>query len=399
MQSTAEIPSERRRVKAFFKWLGVLVVACFGAVVLLLGYWWLRPNRAIVHPGLELEHWVAVSERLQDDVLAHNSNTDLTFWRGHFYLVHASSPWHFASEHCKLIVWRSPDARTWQRRAEFRGAGQDIRDPKFAVVHDRLFMYVLKNVEFAAEPYTTQYTVTSDGAKWTPLQDVQPAGWLFWRPKTRDGETWYVPAYWHEHGKAILLESTDGATWTEVSVICEGDRNDETDIEFLPDGRMVATARLEVSDSYFGHKDACTLIAVAEPPYTEWSRTKSRLTRLDGPCLFTYGGAVYAVGRHNPDPPRFPNHCGSIFGRKRTALYKVEEARLVYVSDLPSAGDTSYAGIVLRDDDLYISYYTSRIDRDYPWILGMVSPTDIRIARVHLPCLASVAETQARTSP
>ena len=42
------------------------------------------------------------------------------------------------------------------------------------------------------------------------------AGLYFgWRPKSRNGTTWYVAAYWHEHGQSI--------------------------------GRLLATARLEVT--------------------------------------------------------------------------------------------------------------------------------------------------------
>jgi hypothetical protein len=349
-----------------------------------LGYWRLRPNGSIIDPSLGIENWTAVGDGM------HNSNTDLIFWRDHFYLIHASSPWHFGSKKCKLVLWRSADARSWERINEFKFSDQDIRDPKFAAIGGRLMLYVLKNITFNPEPNGTAVMYSEDGVQWTEPAEIEPKGWLFWRPKTRDGVTWYVPAYWYEHGKSILLSSSDGIAWKQVSVIHEGDRNDETDIEFLPDGRMMATARLEISDNLFGDLDACTLIAVSEPPYSEWTSVRCRVTRLDGPCLFPYDGAVYAVGRHNPDGDRFLNHYGGILGRKRTALYKLEENRLVHLSDLPSAGDTSYAGCVIRGDDLFISYYTSRIDRDYPWILGMVCPSEIRIARVSLTRLIDV---------
>jgi len=52
------------------------------------------------------------------------------------------------------------------------------------------------------------------------------------------------------------------------------------------------------------------------------------------------------------------------------------------------------ARVVLRGDDLYICYYTSAIDRDYPWILGMVLPSSIRMARVNLPSLAALAKAK-----
>jgi hypothetical protein len=59
----------------------------------------------------------------------------------------------------------------------------------------------------------------------------------------------------------------------------------------------------------------------------------------------------------------------------------VEPTRLAWLSDLPSAGDTSYARVVRRGDELYVDYYTSRPDRDCPWLLGRFLPSDVRMAR------------------
>ena len=371
-----------------FKGLLVLIVFFIISIAIVLLYWYFRPNSAVLDPALQAQTWTAVGDGM------HNSNTDMIRWRDRFYLVHASSPYHFATEKCRLIIWSSDDARAWEKLSEVNIPGEDIRDPKFAVIGGRLFLYVLKSTRFIAEPYRTALRTSTDGRTWTPLVDIDPEGWLFWRPKTRDGRTWYVPAYWHEHGKSILLKSNDGVRWSQVSVIHEGDWNDETDIEFLPDGRMIATARLEGSDCWLGDENASTLIALASPPYTGWKSTESRVTRLDGPALFSYNGNVYAVGRHNPDPPGFFTYFGSILARKRTALYRLLEDRLVHLSDLPSAGDTSYAGVVLHDGHAYISYYTSDTARDYPWIIGMLARSDIMIAKLELPLLERLAESK-----
>jgi len=83
---------------------------------------------------------------------------------------------------------------------------------------------------------------------------------------------------------------------------------------------------------------------------------------------------------------------GGAWSRKRTALYEVTAESLSYLSDLPSAGDTSYAGLVLRNGFAYIDYYTSAIERDYPWLLGMFLPTDIRMARISLDSLVALAD-------
>src|SRR5262249_36097152 len=179
-----------------------------------------RPRRPWRAPdGLDVEHWTAISDG------QHNLTTDLAWWRDRYWLVHSSTPWHLASANSKLVLWSSPDARTWTRAAEFRVPSGDIPDPKLALIGDRVVPYVLRNDGFVAEPSGTAFTVSDDGFTWAPLRECGPRGWLLWRPKTRGDGVWYVPAYWHEHGKSILLASTDGETWTQVSVIHEGGHN------------------------------------------------------------------------------------------------------------------------------------------------------------------------------
>lgn len=356
-------------------------------VVSLLAYWLLRPNRAQLNPALEFESWDVVADG------EHNSNTDMIEWRGYFWLVHAASPYHLGTPRSRLVIRRSTDARSWQALASLQVPGKDIRDPKFAILGDRLFLYALPNSGVYATPEGTVLSTSEDGETWTPFEPLEPAGWLFWRPKSRDGETWYVPAYWKDHGASKLLRSTDGRNWEIVSSIHDGEGNDETAIEFLPDGRLLATARLEVTpDTLTGNNDASTLLAVAEPPYVTWTAHKSQVTRLDGPVLFSHSGRIFAVARHQPGRRGRLTQLGSVWSRKRTALYLVEEDRLVHLSDLPSAGDTSYAGVAIRDGFLYADYYTSRVDRDYPWLLGMFLATDIRMAKISLDSLAALAE-------
>jgi hypothetical protein len=166
------------------RYLGGALSALLLLLLILLGYGYFRPNRARVVDALGIEHWAAVSDG------AHNSNTDLIYWRGAFYLVHASSPWHFASEKCRLVIWRSEDARHWERLAELN-----------------------------------------------------------------------VP------------------------------------------------------------------------------------------------GGTFATRRYQPQPWGPLTELGSVLSRKRTALFRVDEDRLTWLSDLPSAGDTSYASTVIRGDFLYVSYY------------------------------------------
>ncbi len=367
------------------------------SVVLLAGicaWWWLRPNTARVRPSLGIETWSVVRDGL------HNSNTDLIYWRGSFWLVHAASPWHLGSSQCRLRIWRSGDGRTFEPTAELGVPGEDIRDPKFAEIGGRLFLYALPNRGRAALPYTTLYSTSEDGITWSPFAPTNQPGWLFWRPKSRDGVTWYVTAYWHQHGRSRLFSSWDGIQWSFVSDIHEGDANDETDFEFLPDGRMLATARLEGrADSPLGSPDAATLIAVSLPPHHAWTKTRSQVTRLDGPALFSHQGVALAVARFQPGHRGPFGQLGSMLSRKRTALFLVEEDRLVHLTDLPSSGDTSYAGVVVSDGVAWVSYYTSDVTRDPAWALGMLLPSEIRMARIDLTGVLALVESLARPAP
>jgi len=353
-----------------------------------LADWFVRGEKPEVDRDVVLETWDAVSDG------AHNSNTDLTFWNDSFYLCHQTSPYHLGSSRSRMLLWRSQDARTWDFVREFKADRGEYRDPTFGKIGDELFIYFLPNRARNPEPFTTAYTITTDGNDWTPVTEVDQPGWLFWRPKTIDGKNWYVTAYWHEHGKSQLLRSSDGRKWETVSHIWEGERNDETDFEFMADGRIISTARLEGNGTWRGDAKGSTLISVAEPPYESWTHTKSHVTRLDGPCLFPYNGRVYAVGRYQSS--FFPGVAeqGGLFSRKRTSLFHLDERGLTHLTDLPSAGDTSYAGITVRGDEAYVSYYTSDVKEDPPWVLGMFRPSAIKMARISLPAMERLADAK-----
>ena len=378
------------------KWAGLTIGLLLLVIVAVIAYWALRPNRAQVDPALAAEVWPVISDGL------HNSNTHLIYWHDAFYLVHARSRFHMGNSDSRLVVHRSADGQTWEEiavlsmTAEAGVAPADIRDPKFAVIGDRLFLYALPNTGFEPEPYATVVSASDDGVNWPAFTPIEPQGWLLWEPKTLDGATWYAAAYWHEHGRSALFRSADGLAWEHVSDIHEGDRNDETANEFLPDGRILITARLEGDDRAWhqGSPNAATLLAVSAPPYTEWTVTRSATARLDGPALFVYNGRVYAVGRFDPDGTSHWYGGSSLLGRKRTAIYEVTPDALVWLSDLPSAGDTSYAGAVVRDGFLYTTYYTNNTRRDYPWLLGLIMPSDIMMARIPLANLEQLAESR-----
>jgi hypothetical protein len=96
------------------KYAAIALIAFILIIGLTVFYMWIRPNKSEVNPAIIAESWTAVSDGM------HNSNTHLIDWNNDFWLVHANSPYHFATPKCKLMVWRSKDAKNWVKVTEFR---------------------------------------------------------------------------------------------------------------------------------------------------------------------------------------------------------------------------------------------------------------------------------------
>ena len=386
-------------------------------------YWDLRgPASFDADPVLKLEHWVAVPAG-DDPAREHASNTDLIHYKGSFFLIHAQTKWHLEDKKGALVVQRSSDARDWEEVARITVPNTDVRDPKFAIINGRLFLYFLPNLSLDPDPRTTYWSVSDDGIEWrtpeelatvTTLQHVDggtkrvtSAGWMLWRPKTRDGETWYVVAFGRKpmsefsgfrNQITILLKTRDGLNFEEVSEVYTAHGNGEPTLEFLPDGSIIATLRCSSLGTHgylMGNPTSNTVIATSPAPYIEWSHAHSFITRLDGATLFPVGGRIFAVGRNHMGPRM---DLGNHFSPKRTAFYEVEKDKLTHLFDLPSNGDTAYTGVAMRGDDIYSSYYTSPIDKEYPWIFAICykTKTEIRIGKVSAAGLLRCADRVKR---
>jgi len=382
-------------------------------------YWDLRAAAEFdADPALELEHWVAVPAG-DDPAKEHASNTDMIFFKGSYFLIHAQTKWHLEDKLGALVVQKSDDAKSWVEVARITLPDTDVRDPKFSVIHNRLFLYFLPNLNFDPDPRTTYWSVSDNGSDWQSPKElvtvttkqsqhgeerrITSGGWMLWRPKTRDGKNWYVVAFGrkpvtensgYRNQITILLRTQDGVNFEEVSEVYTTHGNGEPTLEFLPDGSIIATLRcssLGTGGYLMGNPTANTIIATSSPPYKEWSHAHSFITRLDGATLFPLDGRIFAVGRNHMGPRM---DLGNHFSPKRTSIYEVEKGKLIHLVDFPSNGDTAYTGVVVSGDNIYSSYYTSPIDKEYPWIFAICykTKTEIRIGKVSAKGLLNYAD-------
>jgi hypothetical protein len=330
----------------------------------------------------------------QDDcrsnICRHNENTDMIAWNGAIWLVHRTALSQELGPNSALHVYRSSDGgATFAETARIEApSDRDIRDPHFYVVGNALHIKALTRLPVMKPRDTDVDTVaveihSTDGLTWSPQQPIGPHGWSFWRIKENAG-TYYTAAYQDGDQSVVLYSSTDGVTWTAGPVVygVAADTPLETELTFMPSGRLLALVRTDGTDTeLLGDQGRLrTQVCWAEPPYSAFAcDAPLEGVRLDGPLSFFVGPRLFVLAR---------KHLQGT-GTKRTALYEITgtlEGGPISVEEkgvIPSAGDTSYAGIAFTDPQhAVVSWYSGDLAQDEIWALAMFDLTDIWLGQV-----------------
>jgi len=338
------------------------------------------PEKIVPGPGLPA----------QVKPLKSNNNVDIASYKGRFYMAFRTAPTHFAASNTKLYVVSSADAKKWDFETTFN-LGGDLREPRFLVFKDKLFLYFFKGgvnpLSFAPEHiYALEFAAP---AKWSEPKPIYEPGYVIWRAKEHDGKA-YMSVYYGvglysnetEPGHLRLLVSDDGYNYRMVNnrEVSSEVSAEEGEFEFDEEGNLYATIRLEMKGGKvcFARKTALTEWDCRFTPY-----------KYDSALMFRHGGDFYVIARRNVAGPYntgskiLPRSLRSKWylakyslTRKRTALYKLdkEKMELVPLFDFPSIGDTAYAGIVPVSDDKYlvVNYSCDINGFDWNWLGGQV---------------------------
>src|SRR5262249_44229739 len=158
------------------------------------------------------------------------------------------------------------------------------------------------------------------------------------------GGVYYSAAYLDGDQSVTLFSSTDGVTWTKGADVytISADTPLETELTFMPSGKLLALVRTDGNDDeLLGDSVVHTHLCWADPPSASSSCPDLfDNERLDGPLSFFHDGRLFVVAR---------KHLGAN-DHKRTALYEITgkfEGGPIAIKEwgeLPSGGDTSYAG-------------------------------------------------------
>jgi hypothetical protein len=348
---------------------------------------WLRSARILVHADLG-------NQDCRTGVCRHNENTDLTRWRGAVWFVHRTAGSQVLGPNSSLRVYRSRDGGRGFRLMAIIEApvDRDIRDPSFFAVGRRLHIkaitrlpgFKLRDEDAGSISVDME---SGDGRRWTRPRAIGPIGWGFWRV-VRHGGAWYSAAYQDGDLRVVLYRSRDGRRWTAGPQVYGVSRDTplETELVFSPSGRrLLGLVRMDGNDfELFGNRGRLrTKVCWASRPFRRFRCPQTlRGVRLDGAVAFHWRGRLFVLARKHLKGPGI---------RKRTALYELRgdlergPLRAVDLGSLPSAGDTSYAGIApLGGPRFLATWYSSPPAADPSWIEGFAGRTDIWSGRLDL---------------
>ena len=242
-----------------------------------------------------------------------------------------------------LRVIVSADGEQWESAALISSSDSDLRDPKLAVTpNGRLTLYAVAALHDKSQ-HTHQSVawLSNDGHNWSEQFAIgEPDIWL-WRVTWYQGIAYGVGYGCGEQPLTRLYSSTDGTTFRPLVVsFFEGGYPNETALVFDRDEAHCLLRR----DGSPGSAQ----LGFARAPFTQW-QWKDLGVQVGGPHMLRLpDGRFIAAVR--------------LYDRQvRTSLCRVDPqaGQLTEFLPLPSDGDSSYAGLVLHDGLLWVSYYSS----------------------------------------
>ncbi|MDR0353716.1 MAG: hypothetical protein LBI02_10385 [Opitutaceae bacterium] len=291
------------------------------------------------------------------DAAPHCAFTDLLAFRGRHYCVFRESVSHVPPKtgggDGKIRVLASTDGDAWRPLALVEKTGFDLRDAQLTITPaGRLMLLTSGSIyDRGALKGRQMFAAFSDAAGETfsaPQPLTLPAalrdGWLWrvaWHDGAAHGVVYQTPSQ-TSGGAAWLVKSADGLRYDIITRLDVTGQPNETALEFSPDGTLRLFLRRAAKDAA-GH----ALLGRAAPPYTDW-RWSDLGIRAGGPFLLTLPGGNTLLGSRDHTE-----------GAPGTALFTLDsQDRAVRLLRLPSGGDTSYPGMSVVGDELWVSYYS-----------------------------------------
>jgi len=281
----------------------------------------------------------------------HNAFTDLCSYNNQYFCCFREASAHI-SRIGIIRILISDDLNNWRLISTVRSHLCDLRDPKLSISFEgKLTLSYLKVTFNEIGQNQTSYNCISSsytGTSWSQPQVFADNNWWLWRICWFKKEALGI-GYNHQAGCVRLYRGDPNRTFSCIDDNLFGLARyqkgypNESDIVFLSTGEAVCILRRD-ADS------ASAQLGLSHPPYTQWKWH-------DLGCFV--GGPALIIS--NNDKVLLAGRSWNKKQGAKTQLWQVnlDQKLITPLMTLPSAGDTSYPGLVIADNKLYVSYYSS----------------------------------------
>jgi hypothetical protein len=287
-----------------------------------------------------------VSVKKISDTAKHSAFTDLIYFKDRYLCTFREGAGHVSPDG-SIAVLESADCEKWTRIAHLTSPKGDLRDPKISITPDnRLLLTAAMAISLPdkKKEHRTFVWFSDDARTWSAPKEVGEVNVWLWRIAWHNRKAYGVGYATIDPPFARLYQSDDGATFTTVvpSLYDGGGDPSEAALVFTDDDTMLCLLRRDEKGKDSG------LLGASRPPYTNWT-WKDLHQKIGGPAMIRLpdNRLLACVRLYQPNV--------------HTSLCWVdaETGKLTPFLKLPSSGDTSYAGLIFRDNLLRVSYYSS----------------------------------------
>ncbi|WP_034256538.1 hypothetical protein [Arenibacter latericius] len=297
------------------------------------------------------------------DTKEYSAFTDLLRFNNAFYCSFRVGAKHAGYEdYGKVRIIKSLDGNNWESIAELNIKNLDLRDPKLSVTPDGRIMVIMAGARFNSDNLVNDlYPMVSfsnqrgedfeDPTKVVLDPNINPSKDWLWRVTWNNNVGYGINYQLKENSRdwskldkdawlLYLLKSNDGKSFESVSQLDIDHLPNESTIRFDKNGTMYVLVRRE-SAGKLG------VLAKSSYPYTNWSYTNLDF-RLGGPNFLFLNDNNLVIGTRN------------YIKKASTSLLVTNlDGKVLKKIELPSGGDTSYPGMLVHDEKLWVSYYSN----------------------------------------
>jgi len=273
----------------------------------------------------------------------HNAFTSLVVYNNKLYCSFREGSGHNSKDGVVRVL-SSNNASDWKQSGKLSIPRNDLRDPKLSLNNENQLVLIAMSrlKEDGVDKHKTYtYYLGSNGWSKASLSETGENTWKW--GVNRMGNAIYSIAYSGKDKKGTLYKSNNGQQWSIVkNNLFPNIKDFPNETAFLELQNNTAICLLRTNN---GNKKA--LLGRSKSPYQNWQWT-SLDKQIGGPSIIQLpNGEVYA--------------CVRLYNKVRTSICKIdlENNKLIEVLTLPSGYDSSYGGMAIFNDYLYVSYYSN----------------------------------------